>query len=91
MSTSSNDGKLYCVLIVIYNLVTWYISNMVYNVKNKIAIVTGSAKGFGKEFVTRLLNHEARVCVTDVNEVDGEETTKALKCQYGDQNVTFHK
>jgi len=64
---------------------------MVYDAKNKIAIVTGSAKGFGKEFVVRLLKHGARVCVTDVDEDEGEDTAKILKQQYGSQNVTFHR
>ena len=64
---------------------------MVYDTKNKIAIVTGSAKGFGKEFVVRLLKNGARVCVTDVNEADGEDTTKSLKVKFGSQNVTFHR
>ena len=64
---------------------------MGYDVKNKIAIVTGSAKGFGKEFAIRLLENGARVCVTDVNEAVGTETTKALEDRYGSQNVTFHR
>ena len=64
---------------------------MVYDTKNKIAIVTGSAKGFGKEFVVRLLKNGARVCVTDANEVDGEDTAKSLKVQFGSQNVTFYR
>ena len=64
---------------------------MVYDVKNKIAIVTGSAKGFGLEFVVRLLEKGALVCVSDVNEVDGTETTKVLEKKYGSQNVTFHR
>ena len=64
---------------------------MVYDTKNKIAIVTGSAKGFGKEFVVRLLKNGARVCVTDVNEDDGENTAKTLQQQYGAKNVTFYR
>ena len=64
---------------------------MGYDTKNKIAIVTGSAKGFGKEFVVRLLKNGARVCVSDVNEVDGEDTTKILKNQFGSENVTFYR
>ena len=64
---------------------------MGYDTKNKIAIVTGSAKGFGKEFVVRLLKNGARVCVTDVNKVDGEDTTKILKHQFGSENVTFYR
>ena len=64
---------------------------MGYNVKDKIAIVTGSAKGFGKEFAIRLLNKGARVCISDVNEAAAEETTKELESQYGANNVTFHR
>ena len=64
---------------------------MGYEVRNKIAIVTGSAKGFGQEFVVRLLEKGARVCVSDVNENDGAEATKVLEKKYGVQNVTFHR
>ena len=64
---------------------------MGYNVKNKIAIVTGSAKGFGKEFAIRLLEKGAKVCISDVNEDAGKETTKELEFKYGSQNVTFYR
>ena len=64
---------------------------MGYNVKNKIAIVTGSAKGFGKEFAIRLLEKGARVCISDVNEDAGKQTTEDLETKYGAQNVTFHR
>ena len=62
---------------------------MGYDVKNKIAIVTGSAKGFGKEFAVRLLNKGAKVCISDVNETAGAQATKELETKYGDENVTF--
>ena len=47
---------------------------MGYCVKNKVAIVTGSAKGFGKEFAVRLLENGAKVCLSDVDEQTGDET-----------------
>ena len=62
---------------------------MGYDVKDKIALVTGSARGFGKEFAIRLLNKGAKVCISDVNTPAGEETTKELQTQYGSENVTF--
>ena len=64
---------------------------MGYDVKHKIAIVTGSARGFGKEFAIRLLGKGAKVCVSDVNETAGEETTKELQKQFGSENVTFYR
>ena len=62
---------------------------MGYGVKGKIAIVTGSARGFGKEFAIRLLNNGSKVCISDVNEAAGEITTKELQERYGAENVTF--
>ena len=64
---------------------------MGYSVKNKIAIVTGSAKGFGKEFAVRLLENGAKVCVSDVDEQTGNETRKELQLKYGIDKVTFHR
>ena len=62
---------------------------MGYDVNGKVALVTGSARGFGKEFAIRLLNKGSKVCISDVNEIAGEETTKELQLQYGSENVTF--
>ena len=64
---------------------------MGYDVKNKIAIVTGSAKGFGKEFVIRLLKKGAKVCISDVNEQEAQQTTNELETNYGPENVTSHR
>ena len=64
---------------------------MVYDVKNKIALVTGSAKGFGKEFAIRLLEKGAKVCISDLNESEGEETTRELGEKYGTKNVAFSR
>ena len=64
---------------------------MGYGVKNKVAIVTGSAKGFGKEFAVRLLENGAKVCVSDVDEQAGDETRKELQLKYGTDRVTFHR
>ena len=62
---------------------------MGYNVNNKLAIVTGSAKGFGKEFAIRLLKRGAKVCISDLNEIAGKETLDELQQKYGSDKVIF--
>ena len=64
---------------------------MGYDVDKKIAIITGSARGLGKEFAIRLLEKGAKVCISNVNENAGEETKKELSERYGSENVTFKK
>ena len=64
---------------------------MGFDVKHKIALVTGSAKGFGKEFAIRLLERGAKVCISDLNEISGIETEKELGVKYGSENVTFSR
>lgn len=64
---------------------------MGYDVNKKIAIITGSARGFGKEFAIRLLSKGAKVCISDVDETAGEATKNELSERYGSENVTFFK
>jgi len=62
---------------------------MPFEVKNEIAIITGSAQGFGKEFAKRLLAKGAKVCISDVNEEQGLKTLEELGKIYGKSAVTF--
>ena len=64
---------------------------MGYNVHDKICIVTGSARGIGKEFAERLIRKGSKVCISDLNETLGEKTTKVLQEKYGSDTVTFFK
>ena len=64
---------------------------MPFAVKNEIAIVTGSAQGFGKEFAKRLLAKGAKVCISDVNEEQGLKTVEELGKLYGTNGVTFKR
>merc|ERR1712156_480564 len=66
-------------------------NNMPFAVKNEIAIVTGSAQGFGKEFAKRLLVNGAKVCISDVNEEQGLKTVEELGNIYGKNGVTFKR
>ena len=59
------------------------------NFKEKIAIITGSAGGLGKEFAKRLLDQGCKVCLSDVNKKLGEETLTEFSNVYGSENVNF--
>lgn len=64
---------------------------MPFDVGGQIAIITGSAQGFGKEFAKRLLQKGSKVCVSDINEDIGLKTLQELQSTYGSENVTFKK
>ena len=64
---------------------------MPYIVKDKIAIITGSAQGIGKEFAKRLLNNGAKVCLSDTNTQIGNETLEELIDIHGKSAVTFKR
>ena len=64
---------------------------MPFDVRGQIAIITGSAQGFGKEFAKRLLRQGAKVCVSDINEDIGSRTLQELQRTYGASNVTFKR
>ncbi len=64
---------------------------MPFEVKNEIAIITGSAQGFGKEFAKRLLQKGAKVCISDVNEEQGLKTIEELGKIYGKDGVTVKR
>ena len=57
--------------------------------KDFITIITGSAQGFGKEFAKRLLQSGARVCISDVNQSEGQKTTDEFIQVFGKDKVTF--
>jgi NAD(P)-dependent dehydrogenase (short-subunit alcohol dehydrogenase family) len=48
------------------------------NLKNKIAIITGSASGIGKATAILLAKYGAKVMVTDINKKEGLLTTKII-------------
>ena len=64
---------------------------MPFDARGQIAIITGSAQGFGKEFAKRLLRKGAKVCLSDVNEEIGAQTLQELEKSYGAKNVTFKR
>jgi 3-oxoacyl-[acyl-carrier protein] reductase len=56
---------------------------------NKNAIVTGGARGLGKEFVIRMLEAGSSVCIADVNVETGQKTLKEIQERFGDKRVIF--
>ncbi|KAK9502862.1 hypothetical protein O3M35_011554 [Rhynocoris fuscipes] len=59
------------------------------DLKGKVALVTGGARGIGKSYVDHLLRNNVKVVISDVNKTVGEETRKELGNKYGDGNVKF--
>ncbi len=47
-------------------------------IKDKVAIVTGAARGMGAAHAQRLVEEGAKVVICDVNEAVGQETLKQL-------------
>ena len=64
-----------------------------YDIKGRIVIITGSAQGMGKEFAKRFLENGAKVCLSDIDEIKGNETKKLFQKEYGinDNVVCFVK
>ncbi|WP_428771022.1 SDR family NAD(P)-dependent oxidoreductase [Treponema sp. HNW] len=57
-------------------------------VKNRVALVTGGAQGFGEEIVRGLINQGAVVCIADLNIEGAEKLASALNTEYG-KEVAF--
>jgi len=56
---------------------------------DKVAIITGSGQGLGREFAKKLLEAGVRVCISDVNSATGIRTAAELGQQYGEERVHF--
>jgi 7-alpha-hydroxysteroid dehydrogenase len=49
-----------------------------YNIKSKVALVTGAGRSIGKSIATELGRQGASIIVNDINENEAIETTKQL-------------
>ena len=56
---------------------------------DKVAVITGSARGIGKAISVLLLEAGARVCISNVNKVKGESTLKELQERFGKLKVCY--
>ena len=54
-----------------------------FEVENKIAIVTGGARNIGKEICRSLLLKDCKVCIADIREDIGNETLQEFQKELG--------
>lgn len=59
--------------------------------EGKLALVTGGARGIGKNICKSFLDEGAEVAIFDVNEEAGKETEKGFNDKYGDGKASFFK
>lgn len=59
--------------------------------ENKVAIITGGARGIGKKISETFLKEGASVYVFDVNSEQGEKTADEFRKAYGKSNAYFLK
>ena len=64
---------------------------MGYDVRGKAAIITGSARGFGKDMAEKLLRAGANVCITDILDEAGQETLAEFAKEFGKDRIMFVK
>ncbi len=57
--------------------------------KDRIAIVTGGAMGFGKGIAENLANEGTYVIIADINQKEGNKTRKELAKKFGENNISF--
>jgi len=59
-------------------------SDSLFDLKNKTALVTGGARGIGRACAAALANAGARVVIVDLDEVAGRKAAAALQARVGD-------
>ncbi|CAH0557984.1 unnamed protein product [Brassicogethes aeneus] len=65
---------------------------MVFEIKNKVALVTGGASGIGFEYCRELLKNGAKaVTIADVNEALGDNALLEVKKEFGENRAIFVK
>ena len=62
--------------------------NFLYNMKDKVALVTGGSKGYGKGIASALVDKGIAVWITGRNESALKNTALELKCNYLKADVT---
>ena len=58
---------------------------------DKVAVITGAARGLGKSFSEALLKRGYKVYFCDIDSEEGAKIQKEFAEKYGDQNIKFQK
>merc|ERR1711970_58160 len=61
----------------------------VVDLNEKVCIITGSARGLGKEFARRFLQAGARVTISDLKEDIAQEALQELRTDFGENRVNL--
>ncbi|KAI8613808.1 hypothetical protein BC830DRAFT_1169955 [Chytriomyces sp. MP71] len=64
---------------------------MVYDVKDKVALITGVGAGFGAELAMRLASKGAKVIGCDINAENGQRTVAILTSRFGTNAAMFYE
>lgn len=56
---------------------------------NKVAVITGGARGLGRAFSEALLSKGAKISICDINVADGEATLQVWREKYGEGRTMF--
>ena len=59
------------------------------DVRDKVAAITGSARGIGRAIAVKLLEAGAKVCLSDLDRAQGERTLSELGQRFGENKVCF--
>ena len=59
------------------------------DLQDKVAVITGSARGIGRAIAVKLLEAGARVCVSNTNRSKGETTLNELRERFGKLKVCY--
>ncbi|KAJ1671507.1 hypothetical protein GGF38_000757 [Coemansia sp. RSA 25] len=59
-------------------------------ITNKIAVITGGARGFGKRLAEMIVERGGKVVLGDILDDEGRATASALNAQHGEKIAVYH-
>ncbi|KAI9352006.1 hypothetical protein BDR26DRAFT_320243 [Obelidium mucronatum] len=60
-----------------------------FDVKNKVAVITGGSAGFGEQLAYRLTGKGARVVILDINKENGNRVVEEINVKHGPGTAAF--
>ncbi|KAJ2745421.1 hypothetical protein GGI20_002175 [Coemansia sp. BCRC 34301] len=59
-------------------------------ISNKVAVITGGARGFGKRLAEMIVERGGKVVLGDILDDEGHTTAGALNAQHGEKRAVYH-